>query len=154
LALATGFALSNIERQHVIARRFRRGLDYILINTHGKGQPQLDYTLDMTPTNCHHANTHSTSETSGEEVYMPAEHDAVELMFTGENLTRARGDGNGYKNPMSWNKFSVILRCDGMQSFVKYVSHAASGDRWDIKGKVQLNNDVLDVPIIRPGVRD
>lgn len=76
---------------------------------------------------------------------MPAEHDAFELMFAGKNRTRTRCDGSGYRNPMSWNKFSVIMRYDAMQSFIKYVSHAASEDRWDIKGKVQLNDDVLDV---------
>ncbi|CAD6447779.1 65b6fd91-16c8-49d5-8d9c-0d80abfcb06c [Sclerotinia trifoliorum] len=144
LALATGFALSNINKQHVIARRFRRGLDYILADAHDKRRPQLDYTLSITPVNCNHASRYGAGETSGEEIYMSTEHDAIQLMFAGRNFTRTLKDGTGYKNPISWNSFSAILRCDGMQSFVKYVSHEASGDRWDIKGKVQLKGHMLD----------
>ena len=148
LALATGFALSNIDRQHTIARRFRRGLDYVLANAHDKREPQLDYTLDITLTNCNHASTHGAGETSEEEVYIPTKHDAIELIFAGENFTRTQGDGSDYKNPISWNKLSIILRGGDIQSFIKYISHAVSGDRWDIKGKVELNSDVSDGSIV------
>lgn len=145
LALATGFALSNIDSQHTIARRFRRGLDYILADAHDRKQPQLDYTLNITPMDHVHAGVGSPDELSGEEIYMPAKDDAVELMFAGRNFRTTQDDGSGYKNCISWNKLSVMLRCDGMQSFVKYVSHAASGERWDIKGKVMLTSDATRI---------
>ena len=140
LALVTGFAPSDIISQHAIARWFRRGLDYILNNTHDKGQSQLSYTLDMTPTNSHHAYTSGACDISGEESYMPAESDAADLLFAGKTITQQQGGRTGCKIPMSWNKLSVILLCDGMQNFVKYVSHAASSDRWDIKGKVEIRS--------------
>ncbi|OCL03212.1 hypothetical protein AOQ84DRAFT_156894 [Glonium stellatum] len=34
--------------------------------------------------------------------------------------------------PAGWNGLSVVLRDRGVLRFVKYVSRAARGDRWDV----------------------
>lgn len=92
----------------------------------------------LTPTNCNYTSTHIVGETSGQEACLPVEHDSIGLMFAEEKSSQCQGDETDYKNSMSWNKFLVKLRCDGMQSCIKYMSHAASEDKWDMKGKVQL----------------
>ena len=38
----------------------------------------------------------------------------------------------------SWNRLAVVLRDKGTLRFVKFVSRAASGDRWDVKGEVEV----------------
>lgn len=49
-----------------------------------------------------------------------------------------------FSNAPSWNTFSVVLRDKNTMRFVKYVSQAAQGDRWDIKGEVELVEDAFD----------
>jgi prolyl 3-hydroxylase /prolyl 3,4-dihydroxylase len=44
----------------------------------------------------------------------------------------------------AWNTFSVVLRDRGTLRFVKYVSQAAKGDRWDVKGAVELGDGAFD----------
>jgi hypothetical protein len=41
-------------------------------------------------------------------------------------------DGVLFSMPASWNALSVVLRDQGVLRFVKYVSQAARGDRWDV----------------------
>ncbi|EXJ76988.1 hypothetical protein A1O3_10145 [Capronia epimyces CBS 606.96] len=53
-------------------------------------------------------------------------------------------DGILFANPAAWNRFSVVLRDKGTLRFVKYVSQAATGDRWDIKGEVEVGEDAWD----------
>ncbi|KIX94620.1 uncharacterized protein Z520_09666 [Fonsecaea multimorphosa CBS 102226] len=48
-------------------------------------------------------------------------------------------DGILFANPPGWNKFSIVLRDKGTLRFVKYVSQAAQGDRWDLKGEVEVD---------------
>ncbi|KAJ9603223.1 putative component of NuA3 histone acetyltransferase complex [Cladophialophora chaetospira] len=48
-------------------------------------------------------------------------------------------DGILFTNPASWNRFSIVLRDRGTLRFVKYVSQAANGDRWDLKGEVEVD---------------
>ena len=40
-------------------------------------------------------------------------------------------DGVLFSMPASWNQVSIVLRDQGTLKFVKYVSQAAKGDRWD-----------------------
>ena len=48
-------------------------------------------------------------------------------------------DGILFTNSASWNRFSIVLRDRGTLRFVKYVSQAANGDRWDLKGEVEVD---------------
>ncbi|KAH8692046.1 putative oxidoreductase [Talaromyces proteolyticus] len=50
----------------------------------------------------------------------------------------AQGDDDGILFSMAagWNRMSIVLRDSGTLKFVKYVSAAAKGDRWDITGEI------------------
>ncbi|KAL1964809.1 hypothetical protein VTN77DRAFT_6311 [Rasamsonia byssochlamydoides] len=45
-------------------------------------------------------------------------------------------DGILFSTAAGWNRMSIVLRDSGTLKFVKYVSAAAKGDRWDITGEV------------------
>jgi Rps23 Pro-64 3,4-dihydroxylase Tpa1-like proline 4-hydroxylase len=50
----------------------------------------------------------------------------------------AHGEDDGILFSMAagWNRMSIVLRDSGTLKFVKYVSTAAPGDRWDITGEI------------------
>ena len=180
LALVTGLQAKSLNKQNALVRRFRRGKDYALASPYAGEQPQLEFTIGITPstgweedrqgapTNGHNTNgTASTSdvqvETSeileygGEEVYMVGDDDdesahSKSLPQVGRKADPAvyksaaddDDDGILFTNPPNWNTFSVVLRDKGTLRFVNYVSQAAKGDRWDIKGEVELEHDALD----------
>lgn len=59
------------------------------------------------------------------------------------------GDGEDdggilFSSAPAWNSFCVVLRDKGVMRFVKYVSEAAKGHRWDVKGEVELAADAFD----------
>ncbi|EXJ57759.1 uncharacterized protein A1O5_12317 [Cladophialophora psammophila CBS 110553] len=96
-------------------------------------------------------------EFGGEEVYMagdededglPSETNPKSLPSVGKKpihdpaIYRSaddEDDGILFTNPPSWNKLSIVLRDKGTLRFVKYVSQAAKGDRWDLKGEVEVD---------------
>ncbi|RAK94457.1 oxidoreductase [Aspergillus costaricaensis CBS 115574] len=45
-------------------------------------------------------------------------------------------DGILFSTAAGWNRLSIVLRDSGTLKFVKYVSEAAKGDRWDITGNL------------------
>ncbi|CAG8069607.1 unnamed protein product [Penicillium salamii] len=47
-------------------------------------------------------------------------------------------DGILFSTQAGWNRLSIVLRDSGTLKFVKYVSAAAKGDRWDITGEVDV----------------
>ncbi|KAK5736528.1 putative component of NuA3 histone acetyltransferase complex [Elasticomyces elasticus] len=203
LAMVTGLSL---DRTSVLARRFRRGLDYQLAQTYESEDPQLEYTLCITPTPGWGADNGDLddadsdlvepdndavppprngeaekAETSGGdqenvggyELYMagdePTESDvesddgvaiptSITQSHTGagdRRSARARratidpavyqataddddDDGILFSNPAGWNTMSIVLRDQGTMRFVKYVSKAAKGDRWDFTGVYEV----------------
>ncbi|KIW14731.1 hypothetical protein PV08_07515 [Exophiala spinifera] len=239
LALVTGLKTKSLVRQNVMARRFRRGKDYALANPFNGEQPQLEFTISITPSDgwekaeeaeeegeaddaekkgetvgakkgdtekakkgfemaekmLHNGftavvpeipddakegkgkeeatvepekvqvSTSAEIEYGGEEVYMAGDDDeeddadnasthskslpsvgkkadpAVYKSSMGEN---DEDDGILFTSPPAWNRFSVVFRDKGTLRFVKYVSQAAKGDRWDIKGEVQVSEDAWD----------
>jgi Rps23 Pro-64 3,4-dihydroxylase Tpa1-like proline 4-hydroxylase len=96
-------------------------------------------------------------EFGGEEIYMvgdddedeqPATNDAKSLPSVGKKPVHDpavykagndEDDGILFANPAGWNRFSIVLRDKGTLRFVKYVSRAAKGDRWDLKGEVEVD---------------
>ncbi|KAL4900700.1 hypothetical protein BDW74DRAFT_161394 [Aspergillus multicolor] len=52
-------------------------------------------------------------------------------------------DGILFSTAAGWNRLSIVLRDSGTLKFVKYVSAAAKGDRWDVTGEmgVEFNDD-------------
>lgn len=96
-------------------------------------------------------------EYGGEEVYMTADEDdaaskalpAVGKKAAHDPAVYRSGDDNDddgilFNSAPSWNTFSVVLRDKNTMRFVKYVSQAAKGDRWDIKGEIDLADDAFD----------
>ncbi|KAL4806350.1 Oxoglutarate and iron-dependent oxygenase degradation C-term-domain-containing protein [Aspergillus unguis] len=55
-------------------------------------------------------------------------------------------DGILFSTAAGWNRLSIVLRDSGTLRFVKYVSAAAKGDRWDVTGEmgVEFNEDDED----------
>ena len=91
-------------------------------------------------------------EFGGEEVYMAGEDNEEDATAILPNVGRkAAHDPAVYKagadeddsilftNPAGWNTFSIVLRDKGTLRFVKYISQAAKGDRWDLKGEVEVD---------------
>ncbi|KEF58437.1 uncharacterized protein A1O9_06363 [Exophiala aquamarina CBS 119918] len=205
LALVTGLGTKSLVRQNAIARRFRRGKDYALASPFQGGQPQLEFTISITPTegwepreddadadrqtniptsNGMHAKEvvngdlgkgkgkareteqvqvtqPAEIEFGGEEAYMAGDDDdddnvsvhskslpnvgrkADPAVYKSSNGAEDEDDGILFANCPAWNRFSIVLRDQGTLRFVKYVSHAAKGDRWDIKGEVELAEDAF-----------
>jgi hypothetical protein len=177
LQLATG---CTVEGYDLLARRFRKGLDYTLATGH-EGKPRLELNLGFTPTpgwgdvedddddeeeeeeeeqtngSSSKANGSSKKgkgkgkapapkpapkpreepeEVGGHEVYMAGDDDQ-------DGTDGGEQDAAVYKSSDSddnilffqaaaWNKLTIVLRDSGALRFVKYVSRAAKGDRWDI----------------------
>lgn len=165
LTLSTGLSLT---RTNILARRFRRGMDYSLATAYENAAPQLEICLGITPSSgwgedagaeeaqAPKPDPHSDDSIGGYEMYMAAdededEHDAgaapeAAATHTGAGQRRKtkvdpavykssaedEDDGVLFTMPASWNSLSVVLRDRGVLRFVKYVSRAARGDRWDV----------------------
>ncbi|EEA23514.1 putative component of NuA3 histone acetyltransferase complex [Talaromyces marneffei ATCC 18224] len=71
----------------------------------------------------------------GYEIYMAGDDDEA---GDAAIYKAAHGDDDGILFSMAagWNRMSIVLRDSGTLKFVKYVSAAAQGDRWDITGEV------------------
>ncbi|KAJ5425056.1 hypothetical protein N7465_000126 [Penicillium sp. CMV-2018d] len=53
-------------------------------------------------------------------------------------------DGILFSTQAGWNRLSIVLRDSGTLKFVKYVSAAAKGDRWDITGEIGVEFEEED----------
>ncbi|KAJ5278438.1 hypothetical protein N7524_004591 [Penicillium chrysogenum] len=53
-------------------------------------------------------------------------------------------DGILFSTQAGWNRLSIVLRDSGTLKFVKYVSAAAKGDRWDITGEIGVEFEEND----------
>ncbi|KEZ40006.1 Pkhd-type hydroxylase tpa1 [Scedosporium apiospermum] len=186
LQLATN---CTIEDHDLIARRFRRGLDYTLATGH-EGKPRLELNLGFTPTpgwgadedededeeeeeeeapssakksngsssKSNGASSKSKSkgkgkeaakptpaatadeDVGGHEVYMAGDddrdQDAAIYKTAGEN--DEDDDNILFFQPAAWNTLTIVLRDSGALKFVKYVSRSAKGDRWDVSGTYEV----------------
>ena len=50
-------------------------------------------------------------------------------------------DGVLFSMPACWNRLGIVLRDKGTMRFVKYVSQAAKGDRWDVFGEFEIEEE-------------
>ncbi|KAF7508964.1 hypothetical protein GJ744_008520 [Endocarpon pusillum] len=100
-------------------------------------------------------------EVGGEEIYMAGDDDDSSFASVKDGASPAikeasrKSDPAIYKHddendailftdPPAWNRFSIVLRDRGTLRFVKYISAAAEGDRWDIKGVVEAGEGGWD----------
>jgi Rps23 Pro-64 3,4-dihydroxylase Tpa1-like proline 4-hydroxylase len=184
LSVVTGLTL---KRSSVMARRFRKSLDYQLAQGYEGEDPQLEYTLCITPTKGwggeedneeedgeqngknKKPETEDEDNAGGYELYMAGDDpddedqgsdDGVTIPANVQSHTGAgqrrpakrkkadpaiyqaaaddEDDGILFSNAASWNTMSFVLRDRGTLKFVKYVSQAAPGDRYDITGCVEV----------------
>ncbi|KAF9886537.1 hypothetical protein FE257_011308 [Aspergillus nanangensis] len=161
LALITG--AEQITSYDLLARRFRRGQDYTLASGYDGEDPRLELTLCLTPTpGWEKEGQHEEEEGSDDEAEKPKakketsggsegrEEPAIggyEIYMAGDDedegdaaIYRSAGadedDGILFSTAAGWNRLSIVLRDSGTLKFVKYVSAAAKGDRWDITGEM------------------
>ncbi|KAL2129789.1 hypothetical protein VTI74DRAFT_7303 [Chaetomium olivicolor] len=182
---------SKIESVDLLARRFRRGLDYTLATGH-EGKPRLEVNIGLTPTqgwgdveddddddDSEAASDEENSSSKkaaangkgkskaedkpkakgkakgkGKAVDQDVEPEEEELEVGGHEVYMA-GDDDGnedaaiYKSSAdddnilffqaaAWNKMTIVLRDSGTLRFVKYVSASAKGDRWDVSGTFEI----------------
>ncbi|ORY65845.1 2-oxoglutarate and Fe(II) dioxygenase domain-containing protein 1 [Pseudomassariella vexata] len=75
-------------------------------------------------------------EVGGHEVYMAGDDDATEDAA----IYKSSSDDDNilFFQAASWNKLTIVLRDSGALKFVKYVSRKAPGDRWDICGTFEI----------------
>lgn len=161
----------QIENYDILARRFRRGLDYSLATNHD-GPARLEIGLGLTPTpgwgaDEEESEAEETEDTKPKkkgkgkekpngkkrEAPEPEEEDDVgghEAYLAGDDeeddaaVYKASQDDDDnvlFTMPASWNKMSIVLRDSGVLKFVKYVSKSARGDRWDISGAFGVKED-------------
>lgn len=194
----------TMEKANIMARRFRRGMDYTLATSLDQTEPQLEMSLALTPTtgwgsdgkddddeeeDAEHKSAPLNGHVEGQidetvadedlpggyEMYMAPDEDeedngddnasdhGVEITAsakatangssgTGAGKRREKADPAVYRSagdgaddgvlasfPAAWNTLSVVLRDKGVLRFVKYVSKAAKGDRWDVAAEFAVN---------------
>ena len=150
----TGLKASS---QRSIARHFRPGSDYTLATEHRSSSPHLEATLSLTPSALKPKPSRnptgisarailadrkigwSTGEFGGYEVYMTPSGDeeadpAVYDSTDGD-------DGVLVNTNTAWNKLTLVLRDTGVLKFVKYVSRAAWGGRWDVVSEWRVKSE-------------
>lgn len=165
LQVATG---CTIESQEILARRFRPGKDYTLASGH-EGKTQLEVSIGITPSTGWgedegdpEAESKSTktngkskkkgknkategappteeADVGGQEVYMAVADDANEDAAIYKSATD--DDSILFFQAAAWNKLSIVLRDNGVLKFVKYVSKKAQGDRWDVTGVFEVQDE-------------
>jgi Rps23 Pro-64 3,4-dihydroxylase Tpa1-like proline 4-hydroxylase len=81
----------------------------------------------------------ATAEVGGHEVYMAGDDEANEDAA----VYRSSGDDDNvlFFQAAAWNKMTIVVRDSGTLRFVKYVSRKAKGDRWDISGTFEIEED-------------
>jgi prolyl 3-hydroxylase /prolyl 3,4-dihydroxylase len=156
---ATGLEVSS---QRTVARHFRPGSDYTLATDHSSPSPHLEATLCLTPSALKpkplkakgisaravlsaKETGWTTGEFGGYEVYLAPSGDeeadpAVYKASEGDEGVLVSTDAG-------WNIFTLVLRDTGVLKFVKYVSRAAWGGRWDVTSewRVKDTNDEEEI---------
>ncbi|KAM0427526.1 hypothetical protein ACHAPT_007486 [Fusarium lateritium] len=161
---------TTIESTDLLARRFRRGLDYTLATGH-EGKGRIEINLGFTPTpgwgddeeeeeeeeeeaekNGKDAKVNGkgkgkavekdepapkeADEVGGQEIFMSGDDDADEDAAVYK--TGSDDDNILFFQAAAWNKMTIVLRDSGALKFIKYVSKSAKGDRWDISGAFEI----------------
>ncbi len=116
---------------HGEVRRFRPGLDYTVAH-YGvlTTDPRLDVVLTFVNDESMSSASWGDGECGGFEAYVLADD---EEDGPAEVYRHVQDDDSGVLNvSASFNALSIVLRDEGLMRFVKYVSSAAPGSRWDV----------------------
>ena len=109
-------------------RRFRPGLDYTLAHVGTlRAQSSLEATLSFVADEPHAAAQWDSGDVGGFECYVPSSDEGAAEVY------RADEDSEGVTSvhPIA-NALSLVVRRPNVMKFVKYVSAAAAGSRWDV----------------------
>ena len=90
-----------------------------------------------------------TDNVGGYEMYMAADSEpsSIKAATSDPAIYQSAADDEDdsilFSMNAGWNRLSIVLRDKGVMRFVKYVSAAAPGDRWDIVGEfgVEMGED-------------
>ncbi|KAK7422624.1 putative component of NuA3 histone acetyltransferase complex [Neonectria magnoliae] len=160
---------STVESADLLARRFRRGMDYTLATGH-EAKPRVEVNLGFTPTSgwgddeeeepepeptpkkkSKKSKDKGKGKAVEEEEQPPKETEEVgghEVYMAGEDdadddaaIYKTSGDDDNilFFQAASWNKMTIVIRDSGTLKFVKYISKNAKGDRWDISGAFEID---------------
>ncbi|BFZ65049.1 putative component of NuA3 histone acetyltransferase complex [Saitoella coloradoensis] len=129
LAMCTSYSPIS---ESVLARRFRPGHDYTLATPHVHANPTLCSTLCLSP-----SEKFEEGEVGGYEIYMATGDEADDDPAIYKAAAENEDDDGGIlvEEVAGWNKFLVVLRDEGTLRFIKYVSKAAGGSRWEVSGE-------------------
>ncbi|CEJ85730.1 Putative PKHD-type hydroxylase TPA1 [[Torrubiella] hemipterigena] len=85
------------------------------------------------------ADKEDAEDVGGHEVYMAGDDEADEdaAVYKSSNDE----DNILFHQSTAWNKLTLVLRDAGILKFVKYVSRKAPGDRWDISGVYDIEDE-------------
>lgn len=75
----------------------------------------------------------------GHEVYMAGDEDETEDAAV--YRTSSDDDNILFYQAAAWNKMTIVLRDSGTLRFVKYVNRKAPGDRWDVSGTFEIEDE-------------
>ncbi|WYZ42973.1 hypothetical protein EsH8_VI_000672 [Colletotrichum jinshuiense] len=82
------------------------------------------------------------TEVGGHEVYMAGDDEDEDEDAA---IYKSSGDDDNilFFQAAAWNKLTLVLRDSGTLRFVKYVGRAAKGDRWDVSGALNIDEEAL-----------
>lgn len=110
----------------------------------GKGKGKAKATPKEKPEKKKNSASKSTEkedaeDVGGHEVYMAGDDEADEdaAVYKSSNDE----DNILFHQSAAWNKLTLVLRDAGILKFVKYVSRKAPGDRWDISGVYDIEDE-------------
>lgn len=128
-------------------RRFRPSLDYTLARGEpSTGEAKLDVGLNLTPIHLLAPDSielekWESGEQGGWELWIASDEDSDEATYGGaQKGQKPEGEEEEDDGPLlalepGWNRLHLVLRDPGVLKFVKYVSSAAPGSRFDIGGE-------------------
>jgi prolyl 3-hydroxylase /prolyl 3,4-dihydroxylase len=125
-------------------RRFRPGLDYTVAHYGGLTRdPRLDAVLCFVNDSSQAAKAAwDSGEVGGFEAYLLADEDEER---PAEVYRAGADDETGVLNvSAASNSLNLVLRDEGLMRFVKYVSAAAPGSRWDVAAVFLPDNEDED----------
>ncbi|EGX89598.1 Oxoglutarate/iron-dependent oxygenase degradation domain [Cordyceps militaris CM01] len=111
-----------------------KGKEKAVPETNGKGKGKAKEAVEDA--------VEEVEDVGGQEVYMADDDDDEEDAA----VYKASGDEDNilFHQNASWNKLTLVMRDSGTLKFTKYVSRKAQGDRWDIWGLFDIEDQGSD----------
>ncbi|KAJ1935826.1 putative component of NuA3 histone acetyltransferase complex, partial [Linderina pennispora] len=119
-----------------MVRRFRSGLDYTLGTPDGSTGVMLDATLALAASQEKWAD----GVIGGYQCYVDGG-DGDEASNDGSVYRRTEEDGILLTTPAAWNTLNLVMREPSVVKFIKYVSAASPGSRWDVAFEYKVQDD-------------